>query len=558
MEILNFHINVIIELKDILFIGGGIDKMREIKILIKVQLLTFFGINKAIKTRDEKRLKRLIFMGIGLIMGNLLLLMISFLFSLGLAFTFRKVDKMDLLPAITMAIASIIALFTTIYKANGILYAFNDYDSIMSMPVKIKKIIYSRMILLYLMNIAFTLITVIPSAIVYVVIQKPDIGFYLMYLITLFAIPIVPIVIACVIGAIITRISIGFKYYNIINIVLTIIFALGLLFMSSYISSLSINVADVGESVTQAVYSTYPLTELYINAVYNQDLLSLFLFVGISIGLFVLFANIISLKYKEFNTELTTNLSNGDYKAKKLKKSSQFIALYKKEIRRFFSSSQYVINTGIGGVLLIVFSIMLGSYGIIELENLLEVYGLTIGIREILPLLGSILVGMTCTTACSISLEGKNLWILKISPLKVSKIFLSKIVVNLTILIPAIIISSTILAYVLDVSLELKIMLFITPIIYSFFTSVLGMVVNLRFPSLEWTNEVTVIKKSISTTISMVSGFLSASIPVIFVLTTRDTLKIQVLSICVAMIGIITIGLYIYLLKKGEELFKKL
>jgi len=93
-------------------------------------------------------------------MRDILLLMISFLFSSGQAYTFRKVDKMDLLPAITMAIASIITLFTTIYKVNGILYAFKDYDFIMSMPVKIKKIIYSRMVLLYLMNLTFTLLNI--------------------------------------------------------------------------------------------------------------------------------------------------------------------------------------------------------------------------------------------------------------------------------------------------------------------------------------------------------------------------------------------------------------
>ena len=532
--------------------------MKDIKILIKVQLLTFFGINKAIKTKDEERKKRLLFMGIGLVFGSILLLMISFLFSSGLAYTFRKVDKMDLLPAITMSIASIIALFTTIYKANGILYAFNDYDFVMSMPIKIKKIIYSRMILLYFMNISFTLITVIPSAIVYGVVQKPTFEFYLVFLVTLFAIPLVPIVLACIIGAIVTRISIAFKYYNIINIVLTIVFALGMIFISSYVSSFSINIADVGESITEAVYNTYPLTEIYINAVCNLDLGALFIYLGISIGAFILFANIISFNYKEFNTALTTNLVSGNYKVKSLKKSSPFIALYKKEIRRFFSSSQYVVNTGIGGVLLVVFSILLGSYGINELEQLLDVYGITISIREILPLLGSILVAMTCTTACSISLEGKNLWILKSSYLKINRIFLSKIAVNLTILIPAIIISSTILVLSLDVSNKLLIMLFITPLVYSLFTSILGMVVNLKFPSLEWTNEATVIKKSISTTISMVSGFLSAAIPIVFVVMASSNLKMLVLSMWVVIILMITLGLYTCLLKKGEKWFKEL
>ena len=48
-------------------------------------------------------------------------------------------------------------------------------------------------------------------------------------------------------------------------------------------------------------------------------------------------------------------------------------------------------------------------------------------------------VGLTCTTGSSISIEGKNLWILKSSPLEVKDIFISKIAVNIILLVPAII-----------------------------------------------------------------------------------------------------------------------
>ncbi len=56
---------------------------------------------------------------------------------------------------------------------------------------------------------------------------------------------------------------------------------------------------------------------------------------------------------------------------------------------------------------------------------------------RILPFAISALISMSCTTCVSLSLEGKNLWILKSMPIEDITICKSKILMNLTLQIPA-------------------------------------------------------------------------------------------------------------------------
>ena len=90
--------------------------------------------------------------------------------------------------------------FTTIYKANGILFSFRDYDLQMSLPVKSSTIVASRILILYGMNLGFTLLVMLPAAAVYTWMASPSPLFYLFFFFSLLAIPMVPIILATILG----------------------------------------------------------------------------------------------------------------------------------------------------------------------------------------------------------------------------------------------------------------------------------------------------------------------------------------------------------------------
>ena len=55
--------------------------------------------------------------------------------------------------------------------------------------------------------------------------------------------------------------------------------------------------------------------------------------------------------------------------------SSPFMALYRKELKRYFSSTIYVMNTGFGVVLLLIATVFIAIFGVENLDALLEHQG---------------------------------------------------------------------------------------------------------------------------------------------------------------------------------------
>ena len=137
--------------------------MNEVRLLLKNQLLALFGFNKIRHTGDPGEKHKLT--GFLVMMGAVALLLVGMmtLYSVGMAFVLEPAGLLDLVPGLMMAVASVLSLVTTVYKAPGLLFAFKDYDLLMSLPVRTGSLVASRLLMLYGVNLAFTLLTMVPA-----------------------------------------------------------------------------------------------------------------------------------------------------------------------------------------------------------------------------------------------------------------------------------------------------------------------------------------------------------------------------------------------------------
>ena len=93
------------------------------------------------------------------------------------------------------------------------------------------------------------------------------------------------------------------------------------------------------------------------------------------------------------------------------------------------------------------------------------------------------------------------------------------------------------------------------PCVFGFFISILGIVVNLIFPNLEWTNEVTPIKQSMSVFITMIVGLILSGVLIGLTLI-LDSLQMNfVISIITLILTFVTILLYKFMNKIGKKTF---
>lgn len=526
--------------------------------LTKIQLISSLGLNKVLHTSDVKEKRKMLLLSIGILIGIVMLAVFSFGYSFMIATTLEPTGQTELLLAIMMAVTCIFSFFTTIYKASGVLFGSKDYDLVMSLPIKTSHVVASRVVHLYVLNMLFSLMVMIPAGAVYAIKINPGILYYLYFMITLLFIPLVPIIAATIIGAVISWVSSRFKGSRIISLILTFAVVIVIVLGSAQMNGNEQQLADMSTQIADQIYNLYPLTVMYVDAVGFYQLDALLLFIGISLISFILFTAVLSTQYKAIHTGLTTSYSGNKYQMKSLAVSSPFQALYKKELRRYFSSSLYVLNTSIGMVMLLVLAVALLFVSPEQLGQFLEIPELSSYVSRLAPLFVSIFVALSCTTSSSISLEGNHIWILKSAPVSSKSILLSKIAVNLAVTIPITVISSGLLIFSLKTGWIESLLLLIIPVLYACLTAMIGVVVNLKFPKLEWTNEVMVIKQGAAVLVSMLLGFISLLIPFGLSFLLSD-LNGDLLLAGIGLIVIVVCGvLYRYIQSRGEVLFKAL
>lgn len=201
----------------------------------------------------------------------------------------------------------------------------------MSLPIKTSHIVASRVVQLYVLNILFSLMVMVPAGVVYAIKVNPAVVYYLFFMITLVFIPLVPIIAATIIGALISWISSRFKGSRLISLILTFAVIIVIILGSGQMNGNDPQLlADMSTQIADQIFNLYPLTVMYVDAVCSYQVAPLLLFIGISLLSFMLFTLILGSKYKAIHTGLTTSYSKNKYQMRSLEVSSPLYTLYKK------------------------------------------------------------------------------------------------------------------------------------------------------------------------------------------------------------------------------------
>ena len=158
------------------------------------------------------------------------------------------------------------------------------------------------------------------------------------------------------------------------------------------------------------------------------------------------------------------------------------------------------------------FSIAIYYFGFEVIFSQYEYHNLAL---DLIPFIFAGAFCMMNTTATSISLEGKNWWILKSLPLTTKEILDAKILMNLILYLPFFIVSQIFLILALTPNLLDLLWLVLIPTCLILLSCVLGISINLKFPVFNWKNEVSIVKQSTS---SLFTGMGGLFISIIFII----------------------------------------
>lgn len=488
----------------------------------------------------------------GLLFLVVVLSIVSFSYNFMIGTVLKMYQSLAYLPVMIMAITSVIIVMTTVFKIKGTLFGFRDYDLLMSLPISTAQIIASRLIILYSFNFIFVLILILPMMIAYGILAQPSVLFYLFCIIIMLFLPLVPIVIASILGTLIALAASKFRHQNVLNILLSLGLVAIFVGLSFLLQGDEQQLADMGKTIINQVNSIYPLAPLFTRIVVGYDLPALILFVGLSIIAFLFYILLIKLIFIKLNTAMMTGTSKANFKMRELKTSSPWKALYRKEMKRFFASPLYVLNTGIGIVLLTIGTI---TMLFVDLGTLLGDPLAAAQITANFPIAISFCVVMTCPSTASISLEGRSWWIVKSLPVTYKQVYLSKAAVNFTIVAPAIL-DAAIIGDIFRLGIAKTCLLMLVTAASAVFISFLGLLINLILPNFTWISEVVVIKQSAAMIVTIFSGFLYVGMQVLILFAFKSFLAASLVFFILT--TLLNIVLYLALITYGKRRYTML
>ena len=466
-------------------------------LLFKTLLLSTSSVNIYKHSQDKKKRGRIIGGYIG--MFWLYLILIGYCVFTAIGFGYMGLEAM--IPAMAAIMICLMAFFFTMLKAGSYLFGFREYDMLMALPFSEKDIVASKFLYMYMKDVPWNMSIAVAMMIGYGLTAHPAWYVYPLWILLSVFLPVIPMLVASFVGYLIARIGTNFRHWKVVQTILTFAFVL-LMFSTRFIIEKVFRdnkVEDVIENLaqkTQRISSIILPVGWFTDAITKGSIISIILLVGGSIVLFEIVFGILAKSYKKINSTMKTGASQGHaYKiqgTKGFKKNSPVQAIAFKELKRFFGSTNYFVNIGFGYILAVIAGFVALFIGVDKLVALF-VQGAPITTESVLPLIPYILyffTGMVPMTTCSPSLEGRNYWIIRSSPVTGRQIYLGKILASLYIAVPTHLLGTLLLCISAGATPVQTAGFLFLGLVMCLFSSVFGCAMGIHFLNLDWENEI--------------------------------------------------------------------
>lgn len=271
-------------------------------LLTKIQLMGLFDFNKARYSKDTKTVRRTA--GMAAVMAIVGLCICAYVVFFAVEFCNQGIGSH--LPALLIALTSFITLLFSLLQGCSVLFAMKDYDHVMSLPVKKTDVLISRLVCIYLANLAFALPVVIPGTAVLFVMDGFSLAVLGVTLAGMIFSPLLPMAVAIALSTLLTALTARFRYKNVLQIILGVLLFLGVMIASfsfSYSSSAQETV-DMNAVYSMLVGKIY-LPALLIDTTLSGGVWGIFAFMGISLATVAVFVLIVALCFDRVHEALS-------------------------------------------------------------------------------------------------------------------------------------------------------------------------------------------------------------------------------------------------------------
>ena len=459
-------------------------------------------------------------------------------------------------------IAMFMGVFGSVFNTYSSLYAAKDNDLLLAMPIPPRKLLASRLIGVYAVGLMYEAVVMLPAIIIYWIFVPANAVRILCPIALLLVLSLLILSLCCILGWVVALLSARLKNKSFITVFISLVaFALYYAFIIKVNTSLQ-EIAKHTEEIARAMKSwLYPFYQMGLAGVGN--VLSLLIIALIAAVLFAVVYIVLSRSFLRIVTQ-NRGQKKAVYREKAVKAVDVKSALLRREFKRFTSSSSYMLNCGLGTVLMLGLAVLVlvkaqairTAVGSIYLE--LPVFERLLPV--ILAGIAMTIVTMNDLTAPSVSLEGKSLWMIRSLPVKTVDVLQAKQMLQWILTLPPAILMILCQCLVLKLPFIQTVLLTAICILSVCLSSAGGLVINLLRPNLTWTNESVPVKQSMGVFIALFGFWILAAVVIVpYVLLFLNLIPPTLyLGIWTAILALAVALLNLWLVKRGAAVFENL
>ena len=531
-----------------------------LKQLVKKQMAEIFRSYLYDAKKSQKRAK-----------GTVILYFALFVFLmvgvLGGMFTFVAMMLCDAMAAVGMGwlyftlmglVAIFMGAFGSVFNTYSSLYLAKDNDLLLSLPIPLRVIISSRLVTVYLMGLMYSAVVIVPAVVVYWIQVAHSAAAIVGGILTVAIVSLIVLLLSCLLGWVVAKISLKLKHKSITTVLVSLL-GIGLYYFiyfkaQTVISDLVANAVVYGVKIKGAAYPLYLFGRMA-----EGDWLAMLLVTAVVALLTALTWLLLS---RSFLRLATSGGSTGKarYREKKARVRSLPAALLGKECRRFVSSPNYMLNCGMGVLMIPAAGVLLlvkGGEWMAPLKAMLP--GAESTLAALAISVACLLASMNDMAAPSVSLEGKSLWVLQSLPVSAWEVLKAKLKMQLVFTgIPMLVFLACALP-VLGLSPVLSLLAAAGSLLAVLLLALFGLTMGLKMPNLHWTSEITPVKQGGSVALALLGGWAYALLPGGAAMALGRNLHPAVIpAVFCLLTAVLCALLYVWLKNRGAKVFAAL
>ena len=318
-------------------------------------------------------------------------------------------------------------------------------------------------------------------------------------------ISLIVLLLSCLLGWVVAKISLKLKHKSFVTVLVSLVFFGGYYFFyfkaQTLVEDLLANAAVYGERIRGAAYPLY-----LFGRVGAGDGAAMLVVSAVVLALFAALWALLRRSFLKIATA-TGRTERRRYREQTAVRRSTGAALLHKELGRFTASPNYMLNCGMGILMLPVAGGML----LWKSGELTAVLRAVPQVYDALPVLLAAVVCMMAAmndmAAPSVSLEGKCLWQMQSLPVTPWQVLRAKLTMQLLLTAVPVAVCLVCAALAVPMTAAELAMLTAVSLLFTAFSALLGLFLGLRMPNLTWTREIIPIKQSASVAIALFGGW---------------------------------------------------